>query len=87
VSRSRRREVLRRTEAQVLLADAAVVGLHEFSQREGCGLRFLPRQPGNGVDQVLPRSGKPVELRAFLEADGSVLSETWSHALLPEDLR
>ena len=37
--------------------------------------------------QVKPRSEKPVELRAFLDHDGNVLTETWSHALLPEDLR
>lgn len=33
--------------------------------------------------QVKPKSAAPVELRAFLERDGSALTETWSYTLLP----
>lgn len=33
--------------------------------------------------QVKPEGTGPVELRAFLERDGKVLTETWSYALLP----
>jgi periplasmic glucans biosynthesis protein len=38
------------------------------------------------VFQVKPQIDEPVELRAFLEQKGNVLSETWSYALLPENL-
>jgi glucans biosynthesis protein len=31
--------------------------------------------------QVRPKRDGPVELRAFLERDGSVLTETWSYAI------
>ncbi len=33
--------------------------------------------------QVRPAGKSPVELRAFLERDGAVLSETWSYAVMP----
>jgi len=33
--------------------------------------------------QVRPKTSQPVELRAFLERDGSGLSETWTYGLLP----
>jgi periplasmic glucans biosynthesis protein len=39
------------------------------------------------VFQVKPQVEEPVELRAFLEQNSNVLSETWSYALLPENLR
>ncbi len=34
---------------------------------------------------VKPRDNEPVELRAFLEREGNVLTETWSYALFPEE--
>jgi len=33
--------------------------------------------------QVRPKRREPVELRAFLDQDGEVLTETWSYAILP----
>ena len=33
--------------------------------------------------QVVPKKREPVELRAFLERGGEVLTETWSSAILP----
>jgi periplasmic glucans biosynthesis protein len=33
--------------------------------------------------QLRPKQTTPIELRAFLEHDGQVLSETWSYAVLP----
>ena len=33
--------------------------------------------------QLKPKSSAPVELRAFLTANGDVLTETWSYVLLP----
>lgn len=33
--------------------------------------------------QLRPKQTTPIELRAFLERDGQVLSETWSYAVLP----
>lgn len=35
------------------------------------------------VFQVRPKSGKPVELRAFLAKNGEALTETWADLLLP----
>ena len=34
------------------------------------------------VFQIKPKDEKPVELRAYLERDGNVLSETWSYVWL-----
>ena len=33
--------------------------------------------------QVKPKTGKPLELRAFLEKGGSALTETWTYGVLP----
>lgn len=33
--------------------------------------------------QLKPRTNMPIELRAFLTADGDALTETWSYVLLP----
>jgi glucans biosynthesis protein len=33
--------------------------------------------------QVRPKSGAPIEIRAFLERGGQALTETWSYAILP----
>lgn len=34
--------------------------------------------------QIKPKKAEPVELRAYLERDGDVLTETWSYVWLPE---
>jgi glucans biosynthesis protein len=36
------------------------------------------------VFQVRPKTGKPVELRAYLSGEDETLTETWSYVLLPE---
>jgi glucans biosynthesis protein len=46
------------------------------------------RNPATGgwrlVFQVRPKTGKPVELRAYLSGEDETLTETWSYVLLPE---